>query len=206
MSPKAKQQQESTAYKKTTTALPLCPSSQHKLFFRAPFFWGGGTFCPPLPLTFSALPSFYNLPKKTMTVLQYARIFRKIHLPNSPKLFFRAAGKISNLFPIIADFIWAMNVVSNSSTRCWKRWKISKTCSGSISQSAWSSRLFFCSNPSATSFPRDICSWILFTNYTCQIQTEPANKVRQEKDLIRSWDCFSLNPVTTLFLGFFSAQ
>ena len=132
MSPKAKQQQESVAYKKTTTALPLCPSSQHKLFFRAPFFLGGGgTFCPPLPLTVSALPSFYNLPKKTMTVLQYARIFRKIHLPNPPKLFFRAAGKISNLFPIIADFIWVMNVVSNSSTRCWKRWKISKTCSGS---------------------------------------------------------------------------
>lgn len=110
------------------TTLPQFPA---QTVFQGSFFLGGGTFCPPLPLTFSTLPSFYNLPKKTMTVLQYARIFRKIHLPNSPKLFFRAAGKISNLFPIIADFIWVMNVVSNSSTRCWKRWKISKTCSGS---------------------------------------------------------------------------
>lgn len=78
------------------------------------------------------------------------------------------------------------------------------------SQSACSStrlqgltRLFFFHNPSATSSPRDICSPVLLTHSTCQNQTEPARELRQEKDLIRSQGCFSLNPVAILCLDFF---
>lgn len=120
--------------------------------------WRGGALCPPLPLTFSTLPSSYNLPKKTMNALQHS-IFRKIHLPSSPKLFLRAAGNISNLFPIIADFIWVMNVVSKPSTTCWKQWEISEAYSGGTfpirlqrhNCQGIFTRLFLCSDPSAPS-------------------------------------------------------
>lgn len=152
--------------------------------FQGSFFWKGVLFAHhfPLPSLLSPPPTTYQRNSEGIAVPQN---LQKDTSPNSPKLFSRAAGKISNLFPVTADFIWVMSVISKSSTRYRIQRKILKTYSGSaflshlqLHNCKVSTRLCSGSNPSTPSSPEDICSPIFLTDYT---QTEPQRerKVRQ---------------------------